>query len=347
MSAGAASVVVHVGVAMMAVKATIIVVSVVYTLYRAARLKSAKCDNTTRGVQVPRNAFRGRVIWITGASSGIGEAVALKLASLGAQLVITARSKDGLERVGARVSAAAGLAPMILPANLDVTAAHSILAEQIVERFGSLDGVVLNHGIGYNVPVEDIDMELVQRLFSVNVISNISLAKTCIPHLRRSRGCTRNGRALIAVTGSASAYLPSPLASVYGATKHAIKGFFETIRMEVHKEIDIVIVAPGPVKSGFQTRHAQYAEGARPPAVEKYRSYLTVDEVAEMYAGAAYGGFLHVWLATHPYLFYMYLRVYLPDLFSWAVPYFARKNLARNLALYHTNTNTEKVNGIE
>lgn len=324
-----------------AVKASVACVSLLYALYRAWRLVSAKSDHATSSVQVPDRAFAKRVLWITGASSGIGEALALKLARLGAQLVLTARSEEGLDRVAARVVAEGGLAPMVMTASLDLLDAHATLVQRIIERFGALDGVILNHGIGYNVPIDDIDMDLVQRVFNVNVVSKISLAKACIPHLRKSKGCTRNGRALLAVTASASAYLPSPLASVYGATKHAVKGFFETIRVEVHRDIDIVIVAPGPVKSGFQTRHAQYT-GVRPTSIEKYRSYLTVEQVAEMYAGAVYGGSLYVWLATHPYLLYIYLRVYLPDLFSWLVPSFSKKNLARNLELYYQNTNNNK-----
>lgn len=190
--------------------------------------------------------FENQVVWITGASSGIGEALALQFATAGARLVLSARRETELERVR-RLCAERGLAPdqlLVLP--LDVTdypAMPGALAS-VLQRFGRIDMLVNNAGISQRSRCVDTDMEVYRRLLEVNVFGQIALTKQVLPRMIEQK----SGH--IVVTASVAGKVGAPYRSGYCTAKHAVMGFFDALRAEVAAQgIRVTTITPGFIRT--------------------------------------------------------------------------------------------------
>ncbi|MGM0521287.1 MAG: SDR family NAD(P)-dependent oxidoreductase [Pseudomonadota bacterium] len=188
-------------------------------------------------------------IWLTGATSGIGEAVANKLLDEGHQVVLSARSADKLDALCASHTNA-----IALP--LDISDRNAVLAagETIRERLGALDLVLLNAGTCEYVDMPDFDMALIERVFTPNLYGTLYGVEAALPLLRAAR---KEGRpARLAATSSASAYLPLPRAEAYGASKAAVSYFLQSLRLDLHQEgIGVSLIHPGFVKTPLTERN--------------------------------------------------------------------------------------------
>ena len=182
-------------------------------------------------------------IWLTGATSGIGEAIAKQLLDEGHQVVLSARSADKLATLyGERTNAIA------LPLDISERKAVMAAAQQIESTLGALDIVLLNAGTCEYLDAQHFDMALVERVFDANLYGTLYCVEAALPLLRAARKEGRN--ALIAATSSASAYLPLPRAEAYGASKAAISYFLESLRLELDQEgIRVSLIHPGFVKT--------------------------------------------------------------------------------------------------
>ena len=190
--------------------------------------------------------FENEVVWITGASSGIGEALALQFAAAGARLVLSARRETELDRVR-RLCAEKGLAPdqlLVLP--LDVTdhlAMPGALAT-VMQRFGRVDMLLNNAGISQRSRCVDTEMEVYRRLLEVNVFGQIALTKQVLPRMIEQR----SGH--IAVTASVAGKVGAPWRTGYCAAKHAVMGFFDALRAEVAAQgIRVTTITPGFIRT--------------------------------------------------------------------------------------------------
>lgn len=189
------------------------------------------------------NPFAGKVIWITGASSGIGEALALELAQHKPKLILSARREDELQRVAKQT----GLPTenvLVLP--MDVTDPTRLPAhvESVRQRFGRIDYVFQNAGITQRSPVADTDMATYQRLMDVNFFGVVALTKAILPIL------LAQGSGHFVVTSSVSGKLGTKLRSGYCASKHALHGFFDSLRAETYQAgLRVTIVCPGYIKT--------------------------------------------------------------------------------------------------
>ncbi|NYS59745.1 SDR family NAD(P)-dependent oxidoreductase [Vreelandella salicampi] len=188
-------------------------------------------------------------IWLTGATSGIGEAVAKKLLDEGHQVVLSARSADKLDALCANHTNA-----IALP--LDISDRNAVLAagETIRERLGALDLVLLNAGTCEYVDMPDFDMALIERVLTPNLYGTLYGVEAALPLLRAAR---KEGRpARLAATSSASAYLPLPRAEAYGASKAAVSYFLQSLRLDLHQEgIGVSLIHPGFVKTPLTERN--------------------------------------------------------------------------------------------
>jgi short-subunit dehydrogenase len=187
--------------------------------------------------------FKDKVIWITGASSGIGEALALEFARQGARLILSARREDELKRVGA-LTKLPELDLMLLPFDLSDTKNASGLAAQIMNKFGRID-ILINNG-GYSQRSEAIEtpIEIDRQLMEVNYFSYVALTKAVLPYMKRQKG----GQiiAISSIAGKFGFYLRSS----YSAAKHALHGFFESLRLETEGfGIKTILVCPGKIKT--------------------------------------------------------------------------------------------------
>lgn len=200
------------------------------------------------------NKFKDKVIWITGASSGIGEALVMELAGLGARLILSARREDELKRV----AAATKLPPldiMILPFDLKDTSKASAFAAEVVNKFGRID-VLINNG-GYSQRSEAIETppDIDRQLMEVNYFSYINLTKAVLPYMKRQK----EGQLIIisSIAGKFGFFLRSS----YSAAKHALHGFFDSLRLETEQyNIRTLIVCPGKVKTNV-SRNAVTSSG--------------------------------------------------------------------------------------
>ena len=199
-------------------------------------------------------------VWITGASSGIGEACAYRYAEEGARLVLTSSSVNRLEPVAARCRELGASEVTILPYDLTCLDGIDALTDKAWEVSKGIDIVMLNAGISQRTDVEETSMEIVRKIMEINYFAPVAIAKSLLPRMV-GRGCGK-----IAVTTSIAGRFGFPLRCGYSSSKFALYGFFETLQAEYHdKGIRVTIVCPGRV----QTNISRYAldKGGKPHGV--------------------------------------------------------------------------------
>ena len=185
----------------------------------------------------------GMVVWVTGASSGIGAAVAEELAVRGATVVATARRADALEELAARV-------PGVVAAPGDITDADAIedLVRRIVADHGRIDIALLNAGTYTPVLPEDFRPDVFRPQIEVNIMGTVNCIAAVLPDMRRRHG----GR--VAVVASVTGFAALPMASAYGATKAFLISMCDSLRADLDGEragVAVTVVAPGFVTTGL------------------------------------------------------------------------------------------------
>jgi short-subunit dehydrogenase len=190
--------------------------------------------------------LENKVIWITGASSGIGEALAKALVSEDAILILSARRENELERV--KKDCGEGHADRIFLLPFDVTDQENL--ESITQKawniMGRIDILINNAGISQRSLAVDSVPEVDRQLFAVNYFGPVSITKYILPHFMEQ------GNGHIVVIGSIAGLIYSPKRSSYSATKYAVEGFFNTLRAELYKtDIKVTIVNPGYIQTNI------------------------------------------------------------------------------------------------
>ena len=192
--------------------------------------------------------YAGKVVVVTGASQGIGKALCLELAVQRPKLVLAARDASALETVAAECRAR-GAETLVVPTDVGEEAACRALVERAVERFGGVDVLVNNAGIGMLARFGDVtDLSLYARLMRVNYLGSVYPTFYALPHLQRSRGQIVALSSLAGLTGV-------PLRTAYAATKHAQVGFFDSLRIELRGTgVSVTVIAPYFVQSEIRKR---------------------------------------------------------------------------------------------
>ena len=162
--------------------------------------------------------FKNKVVWITGASSGIGEHLAYAFAQRGSKLALTARNLEALEKVKNKI----GKDSDVLIFNMDVTNfdAAPDAAKKIVDHFGRIDILVNNAGISQRALVKDTVLEVDKRIMDVNFLGTVAITKAVLPYMLKQQ----SGQ--IVVLSSLMGKFSTALRSAYAASKHALHGFF-------------------------------------------------------------------------------------------------------------------------
>jgi short-subunit dehydrogenase len=187
--------------------------------------------------------LKDKVIWITGASSGIGEALCVEFSKHNARLILSARREEELKRVASLINLP-DLDIMILPFDLSDTKSASGLAAQIINKFGRIDMLINNGGYSQRAEAIDTPVEIDRQLMEVNYFSYVALTKAVLPYMKRQK----YGHIIVisSIAGKFGFYLRSS----YSAAKHALHGFFESLRLETEKfGIKTLIVCPGKIKT--------------------------------------------------------------------------------------------------
>jgi short-subunit dehydrogenase len=181
-----------------------------------------------------------RVIWITGASSGIGEALAYELAKKNAKLILSARRKEELERVKGNCKKESQVNIRILPLDLTETSTLQLTTQAAVQIFGHIDILVNNGGISQRSLIKDTALEVDKKLMDVNYFGAVALTKFLLPHFIQ-----RKGGHFVVVT-SLTGKFGTPYRSGYAASKHALHGFFDAVRAEHYADhVSVTMICPG------------------------------------------------------------------------------------------------------
>jgi short-subunit dehydrogenase len=174
----------------------------------------------------PAAPFAGRVVIVTGASSGVGAALARAFAAEGAHVALFARSEDALAAV-AKECRHAGVEALVVPGDVTVPADGAELVRRTIERFGRLDVVVCAAGLGMRARFDELaDTEVLRRLMEVNYLGVANVFLPALPHVAASAGT------LVAIS-SLQGVVGVPERSGYVASKHAVEGLCATLRMEL------------------------------------------------------------------------------------------------------------------
>lgn len=220
-----------------------------------------------------------QIVWITGASSGIGEALALQYAKDHARLVLSARREDELQRVAGRCHDAGLARDDVLVLPLDVTdwAALPGKVQAVLDTFGQIDLLVNNAGVSQRSLCKDTDMAVYQKLMDVDVMGQIALTKAVLPHM------LERGAGHLAITSSVAGKVGVPMRTGYCAAKHAVMGFFDALRAEVEGQgISVSTITPGFIRTDI-SRNALAGDGsAYGREDEDIAGGMNVDECAEV-----------------------------------------------------------------
>ncbi len=187
--------------------------------------------------------YSGQVVWITGASSGIGEALAKEAAEQGASLILSARRTEELERV-ATESKLSEDKYLILP--MDMIQYHDFesLVKLAIDKFGRIDYLFNNAGVSTRALASETPVAMDQQVMDINYFGTVALTKAVLPYM------TEQKIGHIIVTSSVVGYFSTPMRSAYSASKHALHGFFNALREEVYQDnIRVTILCPGYIKT--------------------------------------------------------------------------------------------------
>lgn len=194
--------------------------------------------------------FDGKVVLVTGGTSGIGRETAIQFAQAGAKVVIAGRRQDAGEAVVAEIHAAGGEAHFV---QTDVSDEDQVkrLVDETVQRFGRLDIAFNNAGVEHGGPVTEFSQEDYRHVFGINVLGVFLCQKYEIPAMLKSGG------GVIINTSSILGHVAVPGAAVYNASKHAVEGITKTTALELAQQgIRVNAVAPGAIATDMIDRFA-------------------------------------------------------------------------------------------
>jgi dehydrogenase/reductase SDR family member 7B len=221
--------------------------------------------------------FQGKVIWITGASSGIGEEMCYQFSDFGAKLIISARNEGRLKRVNSQLPRNPGSAK-VLPIDLENLSELPGKAIEALSFYGRIDILINNAGMAVRDFAINTSIETDQKLMNINYFGSVVLTKSLLPSFISQK----SGQ--LVVVSSLSGKYGVPKLAAYSAPKHALHGFFESLRSElVDSGISISILIPGIIQTEI-TAHAVMGQGENYGKVETAfkKAYPTEKAVKEM-----------------------------------------------------------------
>lgn len=305
-----------------------------------------ECDLASRALgDAPRSAYRGKTVWITGASQGLGEELALHLGSMGAKLILSSRREETLRRVceAATAAGAEDARALTLDARAgsaamrEKGAAALALARKMAGAGDGVDGTDADVGVDYlfhvaggsqHAAAEDTADEVDRDMFELNTMSAIALTKALLPSM------LARGKGTIVAVGSMAVKCPAPGQATYAATKAALSAFCHSLRGEVaDRGVSVTVAHPGPIATGLggQTRvifgatlakstcdtaadaAAAAADPTRGAKVGKKERRLDATWVAKRIAAGAAAGLDEVVLATQPIMLLRNFMQFVPS----------------------------------
>lgn len=201
------------------------------------------------------NLFDGKIIWVTGASSGIGLEMVRQLSQANAKVILSARNSQKLDEV--RLTLLRPENHFVLPLDLEDSSNFEVLAKKVIEKYGRIDFLFNNGGLSQRSEASVTPMEVDRRIMEINYFGNIALAKAVLPYMQQQN----SGH--IVVISSIAGKFGFFLRSAYSASKHALHGFYESLRLEEEKNhIQVTIACPGKINTDISV-NALNSEGEK------------------------------------------------------------------------------------
>lgn len=260
-----------------------------------------------------REVFRRRVVWITGASSGIGAQLAVELARHGARLALTARRLELLEEVRERCVLEAGARAddvLILP--LDVTRydLHASALQSLLERFGRLDTLVLNAGRSQRGRWLHTEPAVDRLVFELNVLAPVQMVRVALPEMLKAGSDSGISNPHVVVMSSTAGTVPAPNSCAYTGAKHCLHGYFDALRVEMAASgVRVTLLCPGPTHSQILESACTEREGRSvgESGVVSTADRMSVHRCARLCVAAMCAGLPEAWMAVRPVLLLQYV----------------------------------------
>jgi len=254
--------------------------------------------------------LKGKTVWITGASSGIGRALVHDSASRGANVILSARSLPELKKTQLEAKLRADNS-LIVPLDLAKYKSFSAIVAKVLKKFGHVDILINNGGISQRSFAHETQFPVFEELMAVNYFGNIALSLALLPSMRARRS------GVIATVSSVAGKFGTPMRSGYSASKFATHGFYEALRAENYKEnIQVTILMPGFVKTNVSL-NARTAQGHRQGTMDKAQAAgLAPEECARQAIDAILAGKNEVYIAGFRERLGVYVHRFFPGIFS-------------------------------
>ncbi|KAK7904381.1 hypothetical protein WMY93_016988 [Mugilogobius chulae] len=252
--------------------------------------------------QRPERKLKGLVVWVTGASSGIGEELSYQLAQCGARLILSSRRENELQRVKHRCLQSSNLQDediLVLPLDLLERQSHAAKTEAVIKYFGQIDVLINNGGRSQRSLFLETNLEVYHALMELNFLGT------------RGSGSIMTVSSVVGLAGA-------PLATGYSASKHALQGFFNSLRTELTDYPNILIstVCPGPVQSKIVDNAFTEVLDKPVPTVGSQEYKMSTRRCVHLMLVGIVNGIQEMWIAQQPFLLFYYAWQYTPTL-AW------------------------------
>ncbi len=219
--------------------------------------------------------FSDRVVWVTGASSGIGEALVYAFVRGGSRVIASSNNPVELARVAEKCTAMPGSITTVAFDLADTSGIEKTVAT-VIEKEGKIDILLNIGGVSQRALIRETPLSLDRRIMEINYFGTVALAKAVLPYM------ISKGGGQIAATSSISGRFGFPLRSAYSASKHALHGFFETLLLEHRRDnIRVSVIIPGRVRTSISV-HALTASGAEHGKMDEGQAGgITAEKAAE------------------------------------------------------------------
>ncbi|XP_039175492.1 dehydrogenase/reductase SDR family member 7 [Crotalus tigris] len=303
---------------------------IAYLILQLIRWIRADSDLTVQWAEwwgkKPEKELPRKVVWVTGASSGIGEELAYQLAKIGSWLVLSARRENELERVKKKCLEISSLSDkdiLILPLDLTERESHESATKTVLQHFGRIDILVNNGGRSQRSLFVDTNISVYNAIMELNYLGTVSLTKFVLDHMiQRKQG-------KIVTMSSVMGVMGAPLATGYCASKHALQGFFNSLRPELadYPEISIINICPGPVQSQIIQNVFTEEISKVNQNVGDQSHKMTTHRCARLTLVSMANDVKEAWVSDHPYLAICYMWQYMPTWAWWLLNNMGKKRI--------------------
>lgn len=192
------------------------------------------------------NYFKNKIVWVTGASSGIGQEISKQLAEKDAIIILSARNNETLTELKSNLKN--NSRHFVLPLDLEKTETFHAAFDQILKKYGRLDILFNNGGVSQRAEAIETSLEIDRKIMEINYFGNIALTKIVLPHFQK------NQSGHLVITSSIAGKFGFYLRSAYSASKHALHGYYDSLSLEnIKNNISVTLLCPGKINTPIST----------------------------------------------------------------------------------------------